>query len=163
MVVHHSRHPQDPTRQVPARHLRLQQYGSIVSISVTSPQNIYIANIVPPTAKGDRTHIPPTAQPIFEILSAEMARVKARAPASFKAQVIDTEKRLDILFDHLNNEELLKPDTVQQIVELSVALQNRDFQRASEIQMDVHTNKVEECGNWMVGVKRLVGMCKATP
>lgn len=92
-----------------------------------------------------------------------MARVKARAPASFKAQVIDTEKRLDILFDHLNNEDLLKPDTVAQISELATALQSRDFQRASEIQMDVHTNKVEECGNWMVGVKRLVGMCKATP
>lgn len=92
-----------------------------------------------------------------------MGRVKARAPASFKAQVNDTEKRLDILYDHLNNEDLLKPDTIEQIKELSVALQNRDFQRASDIQMDVHTNKVEECGNWMVGVKRLVGMCRATP
>jgi protein transport protein SEC31 len=92
-----------------------------------------------------------------------MSRVEARAPVSFKAQVIDTKKRLDILFDHLNNEELLRPETVAQIVELSTALQNRDFNRASEIQMDVHTNKVEECGNWMVGVKRLVGMCKATP
>ncbi|EXJ90826.1 hypothetical protein A1O1_03931 [Capronia coronata CBS 617.96] len=113
--------------------------------------------------KGDRTHIPPAAQPIYEILSAEMARVKARAPASFKPQVIDTEKRLDILFDHLNNEDLLKPATVQQISELAAALQNRDFQRASDIQLDVHTNKVEECGQWMVGVKRLVGMCRATP
>lgn len=92
-----------------------------------------------------------------------MARVKARAPASFAPQVRDTEKRLDILFDHLNNEDLLQPDTVAQISDLAVALQNRDFQTASEIQMDVHTNKVEECGNWMVGVKRLVSMCKATP
>ena len=100
--------------------------------------------------------------PIYTILSSEMARVKARAPASFKPQVTDTEKRLDILFDHLNNEDLLKPGTVQQIVELAQALENRDFQRATEIQMDVHTNKVEECVNWMVGVKRLVGMCKAT-
>lgn len=92
-----------------------------------------------------------------------MTRVKARAPASFKPQVIDTEKRLDILFDHLNNEDLLKQDTVQMMNELSQALQGRDFQRASEIQMEVHRDKVDECGNWMVGVKRLVGMCKATP
>ncbi|KAK4939497.1 protein transport protein S31 [Elasticomyces elasticus] len=113
--------------------------------------------------KGDRTHISESAQPIFQILSAEMARVKARAPASFEPQVRDTEKRLDILFDHLNNEDLLRPDTVAQISNLATALQNRDFQTATEIQMDVHTNKVEECGNWMVGVKRLVGMCKATP
>jgi len=114
-------------------------------------------------AKGDRSHIPPSAQPVFEILSSEMARVKGRAPASFEPQVRDTEKRLDILFDHLNNEDLLKPDTVAQIAQLATALQNRDFQTASDIQMDVHTNKVEECGNWMVGVKRLVGMCRATP
>ncbi|KAJ9617687.1 protein transport protein S31 [Knufia peltigerae] len=113
--------------------------------------------------KGDRSHIPSNAQPIYEILTAEMARVKARAPASFEPQVRDTEKRLDILFDHLNNEDLLKPDTVNQIAQLASALQNRDFQTAGDIQMDVHTNKVEECGNWMVGVKRLVGMCRATP
>ena len=114
-------------------------------------------------AKGDRTHIPSSAQPIYTILSSEMARVEARAPSSFRPQVVDTKKRLDILFDHLNNEDLLKPDTVQQLVDLSRALEGRDFSRAAEIQMDVHTNKVEECGNWMVGVKRLVGMCKATP
>ncbi len=92
-----------------------------------------------------------------------MSRVEARAPASFKPQVNDTKKRLDILFDHLNNEDLLKSDTVGQLVDLAQALERRDFARAAEIQMDVHTNKVEECGNWMVGVKRLVGMCRATP
>ncbi|KIW63306.1 hypothetical protein PV04_10162 [Phialophora macrospora] len=124
------------------------------------------AAVAPPARKhpkGDRTHIPPSAQPIYAILSSEMARVEARAPSSFKPQVVDTKKRLDILFDHLNNEDLLKPDTVAQLVELSQALEQRDFTRASEIQIDVHTNKVEECGNWMVGVKRLVGMCRATP
>jgi len=115
------------------------------------------------TAKGDRSHIPSSAEPVYTILTSEMQRVKARAPASFKPQVDDTEKRLNILFDHLNNEDLLQPDTVGMLVELSQALQNRDFNRASEIQMDVHRDKVGECGNWMVGVKRLVGMCKATP
>lgn len=29
--------------------------------------------------------------------------------------------------------------------------------------MDVNVNKVEECGNWMVGVKRLIGMGRGTP
>ncbi|KAL2435214.1 Protein transport protein sec31 [Exophiala dermatitidis] len=152
-----------------------QQFISAPSPSIGPPQQTPARpdtagsdkRSAPPPArkhpKGDRTHIPPSAQPIYQILSAEMARVKARAPASFKPQVLDTEKRLDILFDHLNNEDLLKPDTVEQINELANALQNRDFERASEIQMDVHTNKVEECGHWMVGVKRLVGMCRATP
>ena len=112
--------------------------------------------------KGDRTHIPASAQHIYTIFSSEMERVKTRAPASFKAQVTDTEKRLDILYDHLNNEDLIKPDTVQQLVQLSGAMQNKDWARAQEIQMEVHRDKVDECGNWMVGVKRLVGMGRAT-
>ena len=114
-------------------------------------------------ARGDRSHILKSAEPIYSILASEMARVKARAPSSFKAQVDDTEKRLNYLFDHLNNEELLKPDTVGMLVELSQALQARDFDRAGALQREIHTDKVDECGNWMVGVKRLVGMCRATP
>jgi len=77
--------------------------------------------------------------------------------------VNDTKKRLDILFDHLNNDDLLKPDTLHQLVELSRAVESRDYTHASEIQMDVQVNKVEECGQWMVGVKRLIGMGRATP
>lgn len=90
-----------------------------------------------------------------------MLQVKARAPASYKPQVDDTEKRLNILFDHLNNEDLIRPDTIQQLVSLSNALEAKDFGTASDIQMEVHRDKVDECGNWMVGVKRLVGMCRA--
>jgi protein transport protein SEC31 len=49
------------------------------------------------------------------------------------------------------------------MVELAQALERREFERASALQIEIHRDKVEECGNWMVGVKRLVGMCKATP
>jgi protein transport protein SEC31 len=90
-----------------------------------------------------------------------MTQVKARAPASYKAQVDDTEKRLNILFDHLNNEDLIRPDTVRQLVELCTALDQRDSGRAGDIQLEVHRDKGEECGQWMVGVKRLIGMCRA--
>ncbi|KKY22167.1 putative protein transporter sec31 [Phaeomoniella chlamydospora] len=120
----------------------------------------------PPVRKhpaGDRSHIPTSSQPIYEILSSEMARVAGRAPASFQAQVRDTEKRLNILFDHLNNEDLLKSGTIQQMIELSEALRSKDFNTAQGLQMDIFTNKVDECGNWMVGVKRLIGMSRVTP
>ena len=79
-----------------------------------------------------------------------MARVKARAPASFKAQVNDTEKRLNILFDHLNNEDLLKSDTVASMAELAGAIQSRNFDVAHAVHLDILTNKTEECGQWMV-------------
>lgn len=125
------------------------------SQSVKKPASKY-----PP---GDRTHIPASALPIYEILSADMQRVKARAPSSFKAQVNDTERRLNILFDHLNNEELLKEDTIESMVELARAVERREYDRAHEIHLEILTGKMDECGNWMVGVKRLIGMSRATP
>ncbi len=79
-----------------------------------------------------------------------MQRVKSKAPSNFKAHVIDTEKRLNVLFDHLNNEDLLKPDTVQSMVELAQAIQAKDFEQAQAIHVEIMTNKTDECGNWMV-------------
>jgi hypothetical protein len=116
------------------------------------------------SAPGDRTHIPSNATPVYEILSADMARVKSRAPASFAAQVNDAEKRLNILFDHLNNETLVKPDTIAMLVDISNALQGRDFDRAGVVLTEMMRVKLEaEGAHWMVGVKRLVAMSKATP
>ena len=83
-----------------------------------------------------------------------MQRVKSRAPSSFKAQVNDTEKRLNILFDHLNNETLLKADTIADMVELAQAIQARNFEHAHAIHIELMTNKTDECGNWMVGLSR---------
>lgn len=92
-----------------------------------------------------------------------MSRVAGRAPPSFAPQVRDSEKRLNILFDHLNNEDLLKPNTVGQMVQLAEAIRDKDYGTAQSLQMEIFTNKVDECGNWMVGVKRLIGMSRATP
>jgi protein transport protein SEC31 len=80
-------------------------------------------------AVGDRTHIPQSSKPIYDILSSELARVKqAPHPVSsvfffFSTQdskmelmcqapiqkiVDDTERRLNILFDGLNNDSVPK-------------------------------------------------------
>lgn len=101
--------------------------------------------------------------PVYEILTADMQRVKSRAPSSFKAQVDDAERRLNILFDHLNNEDLLKPNTVADMAQLAQAIQARDYETAKTIHVDIMTNRTDECGAWMVGVKRLIMMSKATP
>lgn len=75
----------------------------------------------------------------------------------------DVEKRLNLLYDHLNNGDLLREDTVGQLVELARALEARDYEGAQALQMEIHKGKTDECGNWMVGVKRLIGMSRATP
>lgn len=79
-----------------------------------------------------------------------MQRVKAKAPQSFKVQVTDTEKRLNLLFDHLNNDNLLKPNTVHDMVELAQAIKAKDYDKALALHIDIMTNRMDECGNWMV-------------
>jgi hypothetical protein len=78
-----------------------------------------------------------------------MQRVKAKAPEKFKAHVIDTEKRLNILFDHLNNDDV-KPDTVQQLNDLANNIQARNYDQAGVIFSDIMTNKTDEGSDWIV-------------
>ncbi|UKZ59078.1 uncharacterized protein TrAtP1_000396 [Trichoderma atroviride] len=92
-----------------------------------------------------------------------MQRVASKAPATFAPQVKDTQKRLNILFDHLNNEELIQPSTIEQLSQLAEAIQAKDYATAQKLQMEINRDKTDECGNWMVGVKRLISMSKATP
>jgi protein transport protein SEC31 len=79
--------------------------------------------------------------------------VKTKAPAQYKQHIADTEKRLNILFDHLNNEDLLKPDTLQEMNGLAGHLQNRQYDEAIAIFSDLMTNKTDEGSNWMVSLR----------
>lgn len=110
----------------------------------------------PPKARhpaGDRSHIPASAQNMVDVLSRDMQRVASKAPQNFAPQVKDTQKRLNLLFDHLNNEELVKPDTIAQLSQLANALESKNYGEAHQIQVNIHENKTEECGNWMVSLQ----------
>ncbi|CAI6339171.1 unnamed protein product [Periconia digitata] len=126
-------------------------------------QRAAAAPSAPKHPAGDRSHIPDASRPIYEILDADLQRVKGKAPAQYKQHILDTEKRLNILFDHLNNEDLLKPGTIQEMNELAGFLQNRQYDQAIAVFSDIMTNKTDEGSNWMVGVKRLIQFSKSTP
>lgn len=67
------------------------------------------------------------------------------------------EKRINILFDHLNNEDLLRPDTVQTMVEISRCVQNKDWDRAQSEFTEMQKTKGEsEGGVWMVSQRNSV-------
>jgi protein transport protein SEC31 len=82
------------------------------------------------------------------MLNAEMQHVKTRAPAQYRAHVVDTEKRLNILFDHLNNDDLLKPDTIQAMNRLAGHLQARQPKEAMTVCTELITT--DGPSNWMV-------------
>ncbi|KAL6855154.1 protein transport protein S31 [Amphichorda felina] len=125
----------------------------------TSPYN------APPPGPppSNRSHIPANAQQLVDILSSDMQRIAAKAPETFAPQVKDTQKRLGLLFDHLNNEELVQPPTIDQLTQLALAIQGKDYATAQRLQVEIQRDKTDECGNWMVGVKRLISMSRATP
>uniref|UniRef100_A0A060TIW1 Protein transport protein SEC31 n=1 Tax=Blastobotrys adeninivorans TaxID=409370 RepID=A0A060TIW1_BLAAD len=110
---------------------------------------------------GDRSHIPEKSQPIYRLLSQEIERVKPAIPEMYKRQVKDAEKRLNILFDHLNNEDLLSDATIKDMAELAEAVQARNYDVAQQLHVEILTTRSEECGQWMVGVKRLIEMSRA--
>ena len=68
----------------------------------------------------------------------------------YKPQVDDMEKRLNILFDHLNNEDLLSGETVGDMVEIARAVQARDWERAQGLFNKLQAERAGEAGAWMV-------------
>lgn len=103
--------------------------------------------------RGDRSHIPASAQPIVDLLAPEVGRIKAMAPQAFKPQVEDMDKRINILFDHLNNEDLLRPETVGQMVEIARAVHGREWDRAQGQFASMQAEKLETEGtHWMVSL-----------
>lgn len=98
----------------------------------------------------------------MEVFSSDMQRVASKAPASFGPQVKDTQKRLNLLFDHLNNQELVQPDTIEKLNQIAEALQARDYDGAQALQVEVQREKTTECGNWMVRLSPSLEFCRAS-
>ncbi|WVQ79835.1 hypothetical protein IAT38_001935 [Cryptococcus sp. DSM 104549] len=105
--------------------------------------------------KGDRSHIPGASKPIFEIFSGELARVKPVLPAHLKKIVDDTERRLNILFDALNNETVPEP-VVGQLSNIASAISARDLNSALAMQVDMFASATGEMTSWGPGVKQLI-------
>lgn len=110
---------------------------------------------------GDRSHIPSSAAPVFDILTSELEVVKPKIPEKFSKQLKDAEKRINILFDHLNNDDLLTPDAVQMMGSVCQQLVEGNFTESQALLLELATQHSSETGNWMVGVKRLINMSEA--
>jgi protein transport protein SEC31 len=82
-----------------------------------------------------------------------MQRVKARAPASFKAQVMDTEKRVNLLFDHLNSE-TLPSDAVSGLQNIATAMESRKHEEAGKLVTELMT-LVDNGQAWLVSYQNV--------
>ncbi|RIB13203.1 hypothetical protein C2G38_2003608 [Gigaspora rosea] len=158
--------PQQPPTQRPSQPPPItQQYAPLQN----QPAPVVQQTRVPTPSKtptplnkhppGDRTHIPDAQKPIFTILSNELLRARQHCPNTQKKMLDDTEKRLNLLFDALNNEEV-SPGVIELLLNLIRDLESRNFPNAINIQVQLMTTKMEECGKWIVGIKQLINVLK---
>ncbi|AMD20079.1 HCL072Wp [Eremothecium sinecaudum] len=105
---------------------------------------------------------PSAYKPIVDFLSEELARVTPLVPAEFGKQLKDCNKRLKILFNHLEKQDLLTQPTVDKLHHLVNLLKEHKYSEASAVHVDIATNHAQEAGNWLTGVKRLIGLAEAT-
>ena len=152
--------PAGPPPSGPPRNTAAPQPTQRSSLPQTAADaNSQPENQAPPPAatqkpkypRGDRSHVPASAQPIVDLLTPEMSRIKAAAPQTYKSHVDDMEKRLNILFDHLNNEDLLGEGTIAEMVEISRSVAAKDWDKAQGLFNEMQTAKLETEGtHWMV-------------
>ncbi|KAJ3169039.1 protein transport protein S31 [Irineochytrium annulatum] len=126
----------------------------------TSPQPVEVKPPQPPPPSrhpfGDRSHIPPQHQPLVSGLDALMTATKAVVTnPQKKRELDDTEKKISILVDQLNNGEV-QEDVILKLSELIKATQSRDYGTAQRIQVDLMTTRYNVTSAWIVGVKRAI-------
>ncbi|KAG6331883.1 hypothetical protein ID866_7205 [Astraeus odoratus] len=111
----------------------------------------------PKYPRGDRSHIPESALPIYNILSQHILRLKQATPPQQKRMVDDLERRINALFDALNCETLSKP-VVDQLLELTRAMDAHDREDALSIHVDLLTrgSQTDDIALWMSGIKQLI-------
>lgn len=127
----------------------------------------------PPVASADLTAPPaassvssvggtsPEVQPILDTFSGLLSHIKTAAPPKYAKHVADMEKRLGILFTHLNKHDLLSGETIELLGKTATSLAAKDYSAASAANQQISDNFSAEAGDWLTGVKRLVTMAEA--
>lgn len=104
---------------------------------------------------GDRTHISESNLPIFQNLSEEVARLRASAVEKYRRPLEDTDRRLNLMFDQLNNNQLTD-GTLEQLKSLSGSIKKKDWQKAYVVQLELTTDKMHECREWISATKTMI-------
>ncbi|QLQ79136.1 hypothetical protein HG537_0B04840 [Torulaspora globosa] len=128
--------------------------------NTTLPEPVAAARTSTPSSSGPQG-VPPEQQPIINFLKAELARVTPLIPKEYTKQLKDCGKRLNILYAHLEKQDLLTQPTVEKLSKLVQLFKEGKYSEAMQVQIDIASNHPQEAGNWLTGVKRLIGISEA--
>ncbi|GAA5998138.1 hypothetical protein JCM5350_005903, partial [Sporobolomyces pararoseus] len=101
-----------------------------------------IARPEPPKLKyppGDRSHISEKNRPILDILTRELRRLRQTTPPQQAKMINETEKRLNMLFDLINCEQLSEPST-EKVLEICKAIESRNQPLALDLHLSMLTS-----------------------
>ncbi|KAF3933347.1 hypothetical protein ABW19_dt0203314 [Dactylella cylindrospora] len=97
--------------------------------------------------KGDRSHIPESSLPLYNLMNDEMERIKPLAPPDARAQMQGLEKRLGTFFDHLNNDDKFSPSTVQLLTQIFQHVKVGNFDEIPQLQSQLSSTEIEGYGS----------------
>ncbi|KAJ1827278.1 protein transport protein S31 [Coemansia sp. RSA 2599] len=113
--------------------------------------------------EGDRSHIPSEWAPIFNGLNGQVQRAKQFAAPAQKRMVDDAQRRLNLLFDLMNCDEIkLKEKLCPVFEQLLQSINNRQFPQALHYQAELMTIN-SDITTHLVGVKHLINVLKTLP
>ncbi|KAJ2721493.1 protein transport protein S31 [Coemansia sp. Benny D115] len=113
--------------------------------------------------EGDRSHLPSEWVPIVNALNGQLARAKQFAAPAQKRMVEDADRRLNLLFDQMNCDEVKMKEKLAPVFDQLVqALANRQFPQALHYQAELMTMN-SDITMHLVGVKHLINVLKTVP
>ncbi|CAI1889091.1 hypothetical protein SEUBUCD646_0D00590 [Saccharomyces eubayanus] len=138
-----------PSLSSSASPLQTSQPPTLATPTNTSTENV-------------NNEVPADQQPIVDFLKEELARVTPLTPKEYTKQLKDCDKRLKILFYHLEKQDLITQPTIDRLHDLVALMKEKKYKEAMAVHADIATNHAQEGGNWLTGVKRLIGIAEAT-
>jgi len=94
-------------------------------------------------------------------LGSAIARVEKSQLAQTQKKVVeDTKKRVDMLFDKMNDGEVPEP-AVRLLLDFTVELERGNYEGAMGVHMNLITGNFGDISGSLVGLKRLVELARA--
>ncbi|CAM8920107.1 unnamed protein product [Rhodiola kirilowii] len=155
-----------PRGFMPIHNSEFQRPGS-ASTQPSSPtlstpvQQVVAPPAPPPTVQtADTSNVPAHQKPVIATLTrlfneTSEALGGSRANPAKRREIEDNSKKIGALFAKLNSGDISQ-NAAFKLVELCQALDNGDFIKALQIQVQLTTSEWDECNFWLAALKRMI-------
>ena len=134
--------------------------SSQVQQQAASPISSKYGNLPLNIAPGDRTHIPKDQQLIFKQYSEILGQLQQNIKPPQRRIIQDIEKRLNDLFDNMNNGVVVDVGLVSGLRDIGTMMGKRDWGGALGVHVGLSTTYMGIGSVWLIGIKRMIDLGK---